>query len=151
MLNLKLLGGQKENLQLVLVHGCVAACDGPRLCVRSGSGGSPEIRDCPRQGRYAGRTGATMRLVVELFALGEIVATANAVATIPTLTIHAALDRHSLGDWGSLTDDDRQANEQALREGERLLSVYATEGGTTFWIITERDRSYTTILLPEDY
>lgn len=54
------------------------------------------------------------------------------------------------GDWGNLCEEDRLANERALREGERLLSAYETAGGVTFWIITERDRSATTVLLPED-
>lgn len=86
-----------------------------------------------------------------LFSLGSIVATASAVAEIPLLSIHAALDRHAAGDWGTLCEEDRLANERALAQGERLLSAYETAGGVTFWVITERDRSITTVLLPEDY
>lgn len=82
------------------------------------------------------------------FPLGAIVATASAVAEIPIL---AALDRHAAGDWGELCEEDRSANERALLDGERLLSSYETPGGATFWIVTERDRSVTTVLLPEDY
>ena len=91
-----------------------------------------------------------MRQQTPLFPLGPIVATAGAVAEIPILEIHAALDRHAAGDWGGLCEDDRLANERALAEGERLLSSYESFG-VTFWIITERDRSLTTVLLPEDY
>lgn len=83
--------------------------------------------------------------------LGRIVATANVLAAIPMLDIHAALDRHSVGDWGELPEADRAANDEALAVGERLLSAYSTAAGTRFWIITERDRSSTTVLLPEDY
>ena len=92
-----------------------------------------------------------MRQQAVSFPLGAVVATAAALAEIPILAIHAALDRHTAGDWGNLCEEDRLANEHALAEGERLLSAYETVGGTTFWIITERDRSVTTVLLPEDY
>ena len=92
-----------------------------------------------------------MRQQAVSFPLGVVVATANAVAEIPLLAIHTALDRHAAGDWGHLCEQDRVANERALAEGERLLSTYETAGGTTFWIVTERDRSVTTVLLPEDY
>ena len=87
------------------------------------------------------------------FSLGQVVATSTALATLPTQDIVAALDRHRRGDWGDVGKEDRQANERALKHGERLLSVYhAADGnGTKFWIITEWDRSLTTVLLPEDY
>ena len=62
-----------------------------------------------------------------------------------------ALSRHVKGDWGELDEDDRQGNERSLREGYRLLSSYTSKSGTKFWIITEADRSVTTVLLPEDY
>ena len=86
-----------------------------------------------------------------LFPLGTLFATANALARVPTIDVLAALDRHAAGDWGELGDEDRLANEEALAYGERLLSAYSTPDGTAFWIITERDRSATTVLLPEDY
>lgn len=59
--------------------------------------------------------------------------------------------RHARGEWGNLTAEDRAANDRALIVGARLLSAYHTPGGTKLWIITEADRSSTTILLPEDY
>lgn len=83
--------------------------------------------------------------------LGQVVATANASATLPQDEVVAALRRHASGDWGDVDDDDRAANDAALEEGTRLLSVYHTKDGTKFWIITEWDRSVTTVLMPEDY
>jgi hypothetical protein len=62
-----------------------------------------------------------------------------------------ALQRHVTGDWGELCPEDIEANEQALLNGARLLSAYRSAKGVKFWIITEWDRSVTTILLPEDY
>jgi hypothetical protein len=62
------------------------------------------------------------------------------------------LDRHFRGDWGDqLEFNDILANEQALDSGERLLSKYRVRPGVSIYIITEADRSLTTILLPEEY
>jgi len=61
------------------------------------------------------------------------------------------LRRHSEGDWGELSDEDRKENELSLKEGFRILSAYSTSKGARLWIITEADRSSTTILLPEEY
>ena len=66
------------------------------------------------------------------------------------------LARHSAGDWGDLSDEDRELNEQAVIDGSRILSAYHTKNGTKIWIITEAtddtgQRSATTILLPEEY
>jgi len=85
------------------------------------------------------------------FALGQIVATSNALAAIRPDEIAAGLKRHESGDWGEICGEDQQANDRALLEGERLFSAYRATNGTKFWIITEADRSVTTILLPEDY
>jgi len=59
--------------------------------------------------------------------------------------------RHKRGDWGALDPDDRRANEHALLVGTRLLSAYLTRTGAMLWVITEGDRSATTLLLPEEY
>ena len=85
------------------------------------------------------------------FRLGKIVSTPNALSQLTQDDILIGLKRHQGGDWGDLTEDDRQANERALIEGTRLFSVYHSVGGTKFWLITEADRSVTTVLLPEDY
>lgn len=65
--------------------------------------------------------------------------------------VQLSLRRHLEGDWGELCDEDRVANESALQGGERLFSVYKKEGLPTIWIITERDRSVTTTLFPDEY
>ena len=85
------------------------------------------------------------------FPLGQVVATSTALATLPAQDMAAALDRHRRGDWGDVGREDWQANERALKHGERLLSAYRTAAGTRFWVVTEWDRSLTTVLLPEDY
>lgn len=85
------------------------------------------------------------------FSLGQTVVTRTALAVLSALDIAGALYRHQRGDWGEVGKEDAQANERALKQGERLLSVYRTAEGTRFWIITEWNRSSTTILLPEDY
>ncbi len=83
--------------------------------------------------------------------LGMLVATPNALANVNSDEIQRALQRHVTGDWGELDADDKKANDEALKTGERLLSAYKSATGTKFWIITESDRSSTCILLPEDY
>jgi hypothetical protein len=61
------------------------------------------------------------------------------------------LRRHAAGDWGIVGAEDREENELSVREGFRILSAYLTGKGVKIWIITEADRSATTILLPEEY
>ena len=85
------------------------------------------------------------------FPLGQVVATANALANPAAEDIRRALHRHAGGDWGDVCADDAKENELSPREGFRLLSVYKAGNGTKFWIISEADRSVTTVLLPEDY
>lgn len=94
-------------------------------------------------------------MTAPLFEPGHVVITTRAQVVmeergqahiIPTM-----LNRHALGDWGDLTQEDAAANDAALRNGDRLLSAYQFEEGFKVWIITEADRSATTILLPEDY
>ncbi len=85
------------------------------------------------------------------FPLGNIVATPNALAHLTHTDIARAMLRHNAGDWGVLDAEDRAANDNALVEGTRLLSAYVAANGTKFWIITEADRSVTTVLLPEDH
>jgi hypothetical protein len=89
--------------------------------------------------------------VTPKFCLGQIVATPNALNSVSHHEITAALRRHVRGDWGNLDAEDLHANDQALQSGQRLLSSYLTSQSIKFWIITEHDRSVTTVLLPEDY
>jgi hypothetical protein len=87
------------------------------------------------------------------FALGQVVATPGAIEAMNESgqTPDFFLDRHIQGDWGIVDAEDWQANDQALVEGSRLLSAYSTLKGVKIWVITEHDRSVTTILLPSDY
>lgn len=87
------------------------------------------------------------------FLLGNIVATPGALAAFSNngQTPLPFLDRHQSGDWGDVPDEDRRENDFSVRNGFRVLSAYKLNDGTKFWIITEADRSATTILLPEEY
>lgn len=86
------------------------------------------------------------------FSLGRLVATQNALGHLTHEDILTAINRHAQGDWGTLDAEDWRANEVSLRDGSRLLSVYFSAGDNAkFYVITEADRSATTILLPEDY
>lgn len=84
------------------------------------------------------------------FLLGQVVSTPGAMRTFTPLQLLGCLGRHSIGDWGDLGEKDKQTNENALKHGERLFSRYDI-GDKTLYIITERDRSVTTFLLPEEY
>lgn len=86
------------------------------------------------------------------FALGQVVATPAALELLSAhrLTPWALVRRHADGDWGDIDPEDKQANEDALKDGGRLLSSYRV-GCETVWVITEWDRSVTTVLLPDDY
>ena len=85
------------------------------------------------------------------FPLGRVVITPNAMQQVPEQDVLAALGRHGRGDWGELDEHDLKENELSLKEGFRLLSAYRASNGTKFWIISEADRTVTTVLLPEDY
>ena len=84
------------------------------------------------------------------FPLGQMVMTANAASRLDSIAVYEGLRRHAAGDWGDICPEDKGLNEEALKHGDRLLSVYGT-GENRFWIITESDRSVTTVLMPEDY
>jgi hypothetical protein len=85
------------------------------------------------------------------FSLGRTMITAGARRELPEAEVLTALGWHVRGDWGDVDDEDWEANERALKEGTRLVSVYRSSGGVKFYIITEWDRSLTTVLLPEEY
>ena len=84
--------------------------------------------------------------------LGRVVATPGALKLLSEMgkDPFGYIARHATGDWGDLCAFDRRQNEIALREGYRVLSSYDVPAGRV-WIITEADRSVTTILLPEEY
>ena len=87
------------------------------------------------------------------FALGQIVSTPGALEAMAESgqTPEFFLQRHASGDWGQVDQEDWQLNDEAVKEGTRLLSAYTTLKGRKLWVITEWDRSSTTLLLPEDY
>jgi hypothetical protein len=87
-----------------------------------------------------------------LFPMGRLVATPGAIAFCDQhmISMIALVRRHLRGDWGDLCDDDKKANDLALLHGSRILSAYVFTHGKV-WIITEWDRSATTVLLPSEY
>lgn len=94
-----------------------------------------------------------------LFDMGKVVMTrgvADKVAASETYAflVQKALQMHSDGVWGDVCDEDWESNQNALRDGDRLFSVYIMselDPEDKIWIITEADRSTTTVLLPEEY
>jgi hypothetical protein len=87
------------------------------------------------------------------FPLGNLVSTPGALEAIERAgdTSLPYLARHAAGDWGDLDQHDKAENESALKNGLRILSAYRLADDTRIWIITEADRSVTTILLPDEY
>ena len=92
------------------------------------------------------------------FPLGQVVATPAALEALEQSGQSPAdfLDRHSVGDYGEVCEEDRQANDDALKDGSRLLSAYRTLANVKLWIITEATddqgrRAATTVLLPDEY
>ena len=88
---------------------------------------------------------------VRKFPYGRMVMTRGAAEEIHEMEMLEAIRRHLSCDWGDVNQDDARMNEIALRDGYRLFSVYHTRAGKKFYIITEADRSATTVLLPEEY
>ena len=92
------------------------------------------------------------RPVVNL-TLGQIVATPGALDALAKAGQSGKefLDRHRTGDWGIVDSDDWAANDRAITDGDRVHSAYLLKDQTKIWIITESDRSVTTLLLPDEY
>lgn len=87
------------------------------------------------------------------FPSGHVTATIGAIDLLQDDTGLAALllARHLAGDSGDTCEEDKSINEDAIRHGNRVMSVYKLIGGHVLWVITEADRSVTTFLLPEEY
>lgn len=81
--------------------------------------------------------------------LGQIVATPGALE-LPHAELGRALARHMACDWTDMDADDRSANQASLADGSRVFGAFALKSGAKIWIITDADRSTTTILLPEE-
>lgn len=86
---------------------------------------------------------------VAAFALGEIVFSGNAALRLRVEEVLTALRRHAIGDWGHILPEDAIANDLAVRCGGRLFSAYGF-GPDRFWVVTEADRSLTSVILPDD-
>jgi hypothetical protein len=84
--------------------------------------------------------------------LGQVVMTPGAIRALEQAHtgIWQLLERHQRGDWGDVGPEDWQANDWSLAHGERLVSSFTIDG-VTVWIVTERDRSSTCILTPDEY
>jgi len=89
----------------------------------------------------------------KLFPLSQIVATPLCLHVISEAVQHPVdfLRRHLAGDWGDLSDEDKRLNDEAVKDESRILSAYKTTRGDRVWLISEADRSATTILLPSEY
>lgn len=87
------------------------------------------------------------------FSLGQTLATPGALQALEDAGESGStyLARHQSGDWGDVCKEDHKENELSLQHGFRLLSIYKTSKGVRIWVITEADRSATTILLPDEY
>jgi hypothetical protein len=87
------------------------------------------------------------------FSLGRVVATPGALKALGEANQKPFefLERHQTGDWGELCEEDKRENEFSVRNGFRILSAYRTRNGVKLWVITEADRSATTLLLPHEY
>jgi hypothetical protein len=85
------------------------------------------------------------------FPLGNLHSTPGVIEKVPHFEMMLALSRHVRGDWGEVCDEDKAENEFAVDKYLRILSAYTAENGTRFWIISEADRSVTTVLLPDEY
>jgi hypothetical protein len=99
-----------------------------------------------------------MQATTPAFSIGTVLSTPGALEAFEKngQTPFEFLQRHIAKDWGELDEEDRQANEQALTEGSRLLSAYKLKDGTKIWAITEAvgengHREATTFLLPDEY
>ncbi len=87
------------------------------------------------------------------FSLGQVVATPGALESLQESEQSPLelITRHVTGDWGELGKEDKQENERSVEKGYRILSAYRLKSGEKVWVITEADRSVTTILLPSEY
>ncbi len=94
-----------------------------------------------------------MSRLLPKFSLGRIVATPGALEALEEANQNPFefLERHQGGDWGDLCEEDKSENEFSLKNGFRILSAYRTRNNVKLWLITESDRSCTTLLRPSEY
>ena len=94
---------------------------------------------------------ASAKLVLAKFRLGHIVTTPNALAELTEYDILRGIQRHQAGDWGDLGNEDKAANDRALENRTRIYSTYRAANGVKFMLVTEADRSTTTVFLSGEY
>lgn len=106
---------------------------------------------CPNDSSSASSQKTAVSL--PLFPLGQVLATPGALELLQSYQLSplSFIQRHVVGDWGDICVEDQQVNADALQHGYRLMSVYAITPTEKLWVITEADRSCTTLLLPEEY
>jgi len=98
-----------------------------------------------------------LETILSMFQLGHLVMTQGVAHEVSPEHVLEVIRRHAVGDWGDLDEHDKKANEDALRSGDRLLSAYwvpscqQDEGEVRVYVITEADRSVTTVLLTNEY
>lgn len=85
------------------------------------------------------------------FCMGSFFITPDARDALSGPEVFDSIRRHAKGDWGDLGQEDWASNDSALTTGLRIISVYHSATGVKFYIITEADRSMTTVLLPDNY
>lgn len=88
---------------------------------------------------------------IRRFNLGQLAITTNAQGVLAPEAVSKALARHSRGDWGDVSAEDRQTNDRGIVEQGMILSAYQSAKGIKFWVITDPGHEVTTVLLPEDY
>lgn len=91
------------------------------------------------------------RTFTQKFELGQVLITPGAHDDLNLKDVASSLVRHAGGDFGDVCEEDQELNTEAISTGDRILSAYHDRNGVKFWIITEWDRSATTILLPSEY
>lgn len=114
----------------------------------------PELPDGPRElteDEWETLDSCVPTLPRRRFEVGRVYATPGALDHLDMVQLTAALNRHEHGDWGDVCEEDRQTNDLAMKQGYRIVSSYTANDGTKFWVITEADRSTTTVLLPNEY
>ncbi|WP_370681995.1 type I restriction endonuclease subunit M [Comamonas sp. GB3 AK4-5] len=111
------------------------------------------MTDSGQAAAYQNDSSSASGVAVPLLPLGQVLATPGAVELLLSLKLAPLrfLLQHMGGDWGDICEEDRQTNAEALVHGARVMSVYELEPTQRLWIITEADRSTTTLLLPEEY
>lgn len=85
------------------------------------------------------------------FALGDVVLTSGALGKLKQTDVKIAIARHGNGDWGELEPAERRENDERVEKGGALAPIYRDTKGVRFYVLTESDRSTTTVLVPEEY